>query len=155
NIPVTIHLGTERGFLSSTAWNKGVDVFQPSFKSTIEFIIEPLSCVTLHYAPENFVAAMVLGGVFERVPTLRFGVIELSATWVGPLAERLDLWAKEMFAPRFSQTLSMKPSDYINRNIRVTPFHFEDVAMYFTRYPHLADVYSYSTDYPHFEGGKE
>src|SRR5262249_28818299 len=52
-------------------------------------------------------------------------------------------------------TLSMAPSDYINRNIRVTPFHFEDVAMYFTRYPHLSDVFSYSTDYPHFEGGKE
>lgn len=155
NVPVTLHLGTERGFLASGAWSHNVEVFQPSFKSTMEFIIEPLNCLTLHYAPENFVAAMVLGGVFERHPNLRFGVIELSATWVGPLAERLDLWAKEMFANRFNSTLSMRPSEYMSRNIRVTPFHFEDVAMYFERYPNLADVYCFSTDYPHFEGGQE
>lgn len=155
NVPVTIHLGTERGFLASSAWSANVDVFKPSFKSTQEFIIEPLSCVTMHHAPENFVAAMVLGGVFERNPTLRFGVIELSATWVGPLAERLDLWAREMFSPRFSKVLSMRPSEYMARNLRVTPFHFEPIAMYFERYPHLADVYVYSTDYPHFEGGKD
>jgi predicted TIM-barrel fold metal-dependent hydrolase len=152
---VTIHLGTERGFLASSAWSANIEVFKPSFKSTQEFIIEPLSCVTLHYAPENYVAAMVLGGVFERVPNLRFGVIELSATWVGLLAERLDLWAKEMFSPRFSKVLSMKPFEYMARNVRVTPFYFEQVAMYFERHPQLADVYVYSTDYPHFEGGKE
>ena len=45
----------------------------------------------MHFAPENYVAAMVLGGVFERHPHLRFGVIELSASWIGPLAERLDM----------------------------------------------------------------
>jgi predicted TIM-barrel fold metal-dependent hydrolase len=155
NVPVTIHLGTERGFLTSSAWSDNVEVFQPSFKSTMEFIIQPLNCVTLHYAPENFVAAMVLGGVFERHPHLRFGVIELSASWVGPLADRLDMWAGEMFSSRFAGTLSMRPSDYIARNIRVTPFHFEPVALYFKRYPELADVYCFSTDYPHFEGGKE
>lgn len=155
NIPVTLHLGTERGFLASAAWSSNVEVFQPSFKSTMEFIIEPRTCVTLHYAPENYVAAMVLGGVFERHLDLRFGVIELSATWVGPLAERLDLWASKMFAHRFASNLSMAPSAYFARNIRVTPFHFEPVAMYFERYPHLADVYCYSTDYPHFEGGAE
>lgn len=155
NVPVTLHLGTERGFLSSRAWSDGVDVFQPSFKSTMEFVIEPLRCATLHYAPENFVAAMVLGGVFERHPTLRFGVIELSASWVGPLAERLDMWVKEMFAHRFADTLSMAPSEYFARNIRVTPFFFEPIARYFDQYPHLADVFCYSTDYPHFEGGNE
>jgi predicted TIM-barrel fold metal-dependent hydrolase len=144
-----------QGILTDSRWSANVEVFKPSFKSTMEFIIEPLSCVTLHYAPDNFLAAMILGGVFERHPTLRFGVIELSATWVGPLAERLDLWAKEMFSPRFSKVLSMRPSEYLARNVRVTPFYFEPVAQYFERYPHLTDVYCYSTDYPHFEGGKE
>ena len=37
----------------------------------------------------------------------------------------------------------------------MTPFHFEPVALYFERYPHLVDVFCYSTDYPHFEGGNE
>jgi predicted TIM-barrel fold metal-dependent hydrolase len=155
NVPVTLHLGTERGFLASTAWSANVDVFKPSYNSTIEFVIEPLSCVTVHYAPENFVAAMVMGGVFERHPNLRFGIIELSATWVGPLAERLDMWAEKMFQSRFKSILSMRPSEYLARNVRVTPFHFEPVDMYFERFPNLADVFCYSTDYPHFEGGKD
>jgi predicted TIM-barrel fold metal-dependent hydrolase len=98
---------------------------------------------------------MVLGGVFERHPDLRFGVIELSASWVGPLAERLDMWADKMFASRFRENLSMRPSAYIARNVRVTPFHFEPLARYLDRYPHLSDVYCYSTDYPHFEGGQD
>jgi predicted TIM-barrel fold metal-dependent hydrolase len=155
NVPVTLHLGTERGFVADGKWSNGVDVFKPSFNSTIEFVIEPLSCVTLHYAPENFLAAMVLGGVFERHPTLRFGIIELSASWVGPLADRMDMWALEMFKPRFSATLSLRPSEYLARNVRVTPFFFEPTATYFERYPHLSDVFCYSSDYPHFEGGKD
>lgn len=155
NVPVTLHLGSERGFVSSTNWSANVAAFKPSFKSTMEFNIEPLACATLHYAPETFVTAMVLGGVFERHPQLRFGVIELSATWVAPLAERLDMWADTMFAPRFKELLTMRPSEYMARNLRVTPFYFEPVASYFERFPHLSDVYCYSTDFPHFEGGSD
>jgi predicted TIM-barrel fold metal-dependent hydrolase len=155
NVPVTLHLGSERGFISSTRWSANVEVFKPSFKSTMEFNIEPLACATIHYAPENFVAAMVMGGVFERHPALRFGVIELSAAWVGPLAERLDMWASTMFASRFEKLLPMRPSEYIGRNVRVTPFCFEPVDRYLEQYPHLSDVYCYSTDFPHFEGGED
>jgi hypothetical protein len=54
-----------------------------------------------------------------------------------------------------NRSLSMHPSEYMARNLRVTPFYFEPVAMYFERYPQVADVYCYSTDYPHFEGGKD
>lgn len=155
NVPVTLHLGTERGFIANSGWSRDVEVFQPSFKSSIEFVIEPLNCVTLHYAPENFLAAMVMGGVFERHPNLRFGIVELSASWVGPLADRMDLWVTQMFASRFASNLTMLPSKYLARNVRVTPFHFEKVDEYFANYPSLSDVYCYSSDYPHFEGGKE
>jgi predicted TIM-barrel fold metal-dependent hydrolase len=96
---------------------------------------------------------MVLGGVFERHPQLRFGAIEVGAQWIGPFAERLDMWATE-FRRRLDPYLSIKPSEYINRNIRVTPFHFENVASYLGHYPHLSDVYCYSSDFPHREGGK-
>ena len=49
----------------------------------------------------------------------------------------------------------MKPSEYINRNVRVTPFVFEPVDSYFQRYPHLADTFCYSSDFPHREGGTD
>jgi predicted TIM-barrel fold metal-dependent hydrolase len=155
DVPVTLHLGTDTGFVTSTRWSADVEAFNPSAKSTIEFTIEPHRAVTVHYGAENYLATMLLGGVFERHPHLRFGVIELSATWVGPLAERLDLWVEKEFPRTFADVLSMRPSEYLGRNVRVTPFYFEPVASYFERHPDLADVYCYSTDYPHYEGGKE
>ena len=48
----------------------------------------------------------------------------------------------------------MNPSEYMSRQLRAAPFHFEDVAYYFDRYPHLQDVYCFATDYPHIEGGR-
>ena len=90
--------------------------------------------------------------MFERNPQLRFGVLELRPPG-RTLAKRLDLWAEEI-PVRFASTLRW-PVGIFAPNVRVTPFHFEPVAMYFERYPNLADVYCYSTDYPHFEGGKE
>lgn len=155
NVPVTIHLGTEFDYLRSAAWYDNVDVFNPSSKSTLEFVIEPFRASSMHDCAENFLTGMVLGGVFERHPDLRFGIIELSATWVGPLAERLDMWVDKQFRNRFDNFLSMRPSEYIDRNVRVTPFHFEPVDMYFDRYPNLQNVFCYSTDFPHAEGGKE
>jgi hypothetical protein len=50
--------------------------------------------------------------------------------------------------------LSMPPSAYLNRNVRVTPFYFEPIGEYLERYANLRDAYCYSTDYPHQEGGR-
>ena len=63
------------------------------------------------------------------------------------------MWA-EQFAKRLSGTLSMRPSEYMNRNVRVTPFHFEPIDAFLERFPQVSSVYCYSTDYPHVEGGK-
>ena len=103
--------------------------------------------------PAAAVLGFVLGGVFERHPNLRFGSFENGAQWLGPFAERVDLWGQE-FGKRLVGVLSEKPSFYLNRNVRVAPFTFEDVALYFERYPHVADCFTYFSDYPHREGGK-
>ncbi|MCV7065900.1 hypothetical protein H7H51_09515 [Mycolicibacterium farcinogenes] len=49
----------------------------------------------------------------------------------------------------------MKPSEYVARNVRVSPFNFEPVDRYIQDDPELADVFCYSTDYPHVEGTKD
>ena len=115
----------------------------------------------VHTSEENFLAAMVAGGVFERHPTLRFGAIECGASWIGPLAAYLDFWADTKRRPENTFSLvmgnakhSLRPSEYINRNVRATPHNFEPVEVWFQRYPHLQDVYCYSTDFPHEEGQK-
>ena len=154
NAPVTLHLGTEFAFLASRKWSANVPEFSAVQGSSVEFEAEPLQSATLHFCMENFLTAMILGGVLERHPNLRVGIIEACAHWVGPLAERLDMWAGQ-FSKRLSKTLSMPPSQYIARNIRATPFSFEPIDRYLKRYPALADVYCFSTDFPHVEGGQD
>jgi predicted TIM-barrel fold metal-dependent hydrolase len=152
NVPFTMHLGTESPLLASNAWSEDVPLFAQSINSTAEFTLQPYWGATVHVATENFLTAMILGGVMERHPNLRVGSIEVGAQWVGPLAERLDLWAHE-FRKRYDGVLSLKPSEYMNRQVRANPFYFEDVRMYFERHADLRDVYCFSTDYPHREGG--
>lgn len=154
DVPITLHIGTEYAFLASGRWHENVEVFKPAGSSSAEFPVEPYRGSMVHAPIENYLCTMVLGGVFERHPTLRFGAIEVGAQWIGPLAERLDLWA-DQFKPRLAPVLSMLPSEYIARNVRATPYFFEHVDTYFDRYPHLEDVFCYSSDFPHREGGKE
>ena len=151
DVAVLLHIGTDFNFPASTRWTANVPAFAtPS--AAAEFPVSPFTGATVNFASENFIAAMVLGGVFERVPTLRFGAIEVGAGWLGPLAERLDMWAK-VFPKRLTGVISMTPSEYLGRNVRVTPFHFEPIDTYFERYPAIADCFCFSTDYPHVEGG--
>ena len=152
NVPVMAHVGSDLGFLRSATWSDA-PAFAPS-RASLELGFEPYSFATLHLPVEHFLMVMVLGGVFERHPRLRFGAIELGAHWLGPLADNLDMWATTIFARRIKRVLSLKPSEYLARNVRVTPHNIvEPVAEFFTRYPRIASCYCYSTDYPHLEGG--
>ncbi|MFT3851325.1 MAG: amidohydrolase family protein [Ilumatobacteraceae bacterium] len=148
-----LHVGTEFSFPRTRVWSR-VPAFARAENHSLEFGLEPLAASTLHFAVENFLAALTLGGVFERHPTLPFGVIECGAQWLGPFAERLDQWA-DQFQFRLQQSISTRPSDYLRRNVRVTPFHFETVDRFLDRHPSLIDCYCYSSDYPHVEGGRD
>jgi predicted TIM-barrel fold metal-dependent hydrolase len=153
DVPVIAHVGGDLGFLGSSKWS-AAPAFKPQ-KAALEVGQEPYSLATVHLAVQHFLTVMVLGGVFERHPSLRFGAIEFGAHWLGPLADNLDMWATKVFKRRMGDTISMKPSAYLARNVRVTPFNdIESIAELFTDYPHLANCYCYSTDYPHIEGGK-
>jgi len=155
NAPVLLHIGDEAKFLRSSVWGIA-PAFAPGKVESLEIGLEPYSISTQHYAACNFLTVMTLGGVFERFPRLRFGVIETGCSWLGPLAENLDMWARDVHATRLKPFISMLPSQYLARNVRVTPFNnFERVEEQIRRYPYLVDCYCYSTDYPHIEGGKD
>ena len=156
NVALTVHIGGEGGFVNSGVWREA-PAFS-GFRVSGEFTGDPWSRATLHLPPQNFVMTMILGGVFDRHPDLRFGVIEYGAHWLGPLAEMLDLWADNssgLSRQRVgTSSLERRPSDYLRSNVRVTPFVFEPVGRYLERYD-LADVLCFSTDYPHVEGGRD
>lgn len=153
---LTIHIGGEGGFVASNDW-RDAPAFH-GFRVSGEFTGDPWSRATLHLAAQNMVMTLILGGVFDRHPMLRFGVIELGAHWLGPLAEMLDLWADNSSGLSRGRVgtsaLERRPSDYLRTNVRVTPFVFEPVGLYLERYD-LADVLCFSTDYPHVEGGRD
>lgn len=152
NIAVTGHIG-EIGFLKDD-FTKGAPLLAIEKSTSLEIGFSPYQLSIIHYPAMNYLTAMVLGGVFERFPNLRVGMIEFGAAWFGEFAENLDIWAN-MFRRRLDGVLSLKPSEYLARNVRVTPFHFEAMDKYISRHPKLASSYCYSSDYPHMEGGKQ
>ena len=66
---------------------------------------------------------MLLGGVFERFPTLRLAITEDGAWWVPDVIERADDKfmgtnhnVLKMGENAFRDVLTMKPSEYFERN---------------------------------------
>ena len=107
----------------------------------------------LHHSPERFLACLVLDGVFERHPQLRGGAIELGASWVPAMLRMLDHAATTLgkHEPLIKE-LPMLPSEYVRRQLRFTPFPFEDTAWLVEQCG--PELFLFSTDYPHPEGGR-
>ncbi|WP_242128196.1 amidohydrolase family protein [Sphingobium sp. Sx8-8] len=160
-VPLTLHTtGLESLLFRTNDWGDAEE-FQ-GYKMTEEGSLDPWTLSIFHLAPQNFIATLVTGGVFDRHPTLRVGVMEYTAHWIGPLARMLDLWRdnNQAILPKTfadgseGRRLPMRPSEYISRNVRVSPFDFEPVGEYIEKFG-LEDVYCFASDYPHVEGGKK
>jgi predicted TIM-barrel fold metal-dependent hydrolase len=107
----------------------------------------------VHHSPERFLACLALDGVFERHPRLRGAAIELGATWVPGLLRNVDYAHRSFnkFEPVLKD-LPMLPSEYLRRQVRFTPFPFEDTAWLLEQCG--PELFMFSTDYPHPEGGR-
>jgi predicted TIM-barrel fold metal-dependent hydrolase len=110
--------------------------------------------MTISFAAQMFLSAMVFDRVFERFPALKGGAIELGAGWVPHYLRSLDA-GQRMFRKTDPQvgTLSLKASDYIRRQVRFTPFPGEDVGHMIREAGE--ELFLFSSDYPHPEGGKD
>jgi len=104
-------------------------------------------------APMQTLATLIFDGVLERFPRLRFGVIEQGASWVPGWMRFVDS-AFEAFRRREErlQRLSLRPSGYVRRQVRVTPYPAEDVGWIVREAG--PEVCLFSSDYPHVEGGR-
>ena len=97
--------------------------------------------------------ALVIDGVLQRHPDLRIGVIEVGASWIPSWMRQLDS-AHEAFRKNEDrlQHMEMKPSEYVRRQVRATPYPHEDTG--WTIANTGADVCMFSSDFPHVEGGR-
>ncbi|MCH2172962.1 amidohydrolase [Myxococcota bacterium] len=104
-------------------------------------------------APMQTLATLIFDGVLDRFPDLRFGVIEQGASWIPSWLRYMDS-AFEAFRKGEDrlQKLALRPSDYVRRQIRATPYPAEDVG--WTIENSFDEVCLFSSDYPHVEGGR-
>ena len=153
DVVATVHVGGEGGLLKTEEWSNAP--WFENYKKALEIEADPWHMSIMHLAAQNYVATMVVGGVFERFPSLRFGAIETAAHWIGPLASQLDTSYENghiLVRNQRNTVLPRAPSYYINRNVRVSVFDFEPIDLYIKRFG-LEDVYCFASDYPHVEGG--
>lgn len=77
----------------------------------------------VHWWSYRPLAFLIWGGVFERFPKLKVTVTESGCNWVPSFMERQDFFYSQIhFAAKlgdFRSHLSMKPSDYMRRNVAV------------------------------------
>lgn len=99
---------------------------------------------------EMFIGALVFDRVFERFPGLRLGVIENGATWFPTLMDRLDLALRAFGRKEEWQGMSMLPSEYLQRQVKVAPFAYESLDLLVER--SSSDLYLFNSDFPHDEG---
>jgi predicted TIM-barrel fold metal-dependent hydrolase len=104
--------------------------------------------------PAQTLATLIFDGVLESFPDLRIGVIEQGAIWVPSWLRQMES-AFEAFHRHEErlQALSLRPSDYVHRQCRFTPYPTEDVGWIVEQAG--ADLVLFSSDYPHVEGGRK
>jgi predicted TIM-barrel fold metal-dependent hydrolase len=104
-------------------------------------------------APMQTLATLIFDGVLDRFPNLRLGVIEQGASWM-PSWMRFMESAFEAFrkGEERLQKLALRPSEYVRRQVRATPYPAEDVGWIVAQAGD--EVCLFSSDYPHVEGGR-
>jgi predicted TIM-barrel fold metal-dependent hydrolase len=105
----------------------------------------------LQQIPEIFLTDMIVGGVFERHPNLRVLICELGIDWLPRLLRRANGLKKMSEGLGANWPYPLKPSEYIRRNVRVSPLHTDPTTEVINE---VGDgLVVFSSDYPHPEGG--
>jgi predicted TIM-barrel fold metal-dependent hydrolase len=151
-VPVTLHIGSGQN-MPSAYMNTGVErVLEGNF-GNIE-TTRPKDLPVIHHSIERWLTCMIYDGVLERFPKLMVGLVELGANWIPASLMNLDMGVSLL--GKFDtglKKLSLKPSEYFQRQVRVTPIHTEDTGWILRNVG--KDILMFNTDYPHPEGGRD
>jgi predicted TIM-barrel fold metal-dependent hydrolase len=100
---------------------------------------------------------LILGGVFERFPRLRFVLTEQGCAWIPPLLAQLDGYHAQMRKGRIGElkyrpeeVLPFRPSEYFARNCWVG-VSFPSPSEAGARHDVGLDRFMWGSDYPHHE----
>ncbi|HEY2679405.1 MAG TPA: amidohydrolase family protein [Steroidobacteraceae bacterium] len=149
-LPIVFHVGGEEK-LSADYFNNGLPRVKDFHGGEENFT--SLSFMPIPNSVQLTAAALIIDGVFDRYPQLKFGAIELGASWVPSWMRFMDSAANAFMKHEARlQNLSLKPSEFVKRQFRATPYPHEDVGWIIANAGE--QVCLFSSDYPHIEGGR-
>ncbi len=117
--------------------------------------VEPLIMSAFISTPPTLALLdMATGGVFERHPELRLGLVEFTAGWLPPFLRALDVcWEfHAAYNGLDPGRLALRPADYVRRQVRVATTGHDP---YGSMVEAVGEVFMFGSDWPHAEGMPE
>ena len=150
-MPFVLHVGGGGRLLDRTFHNNGRPVTDHLGGGEN---IRSKDFLAISNSPALFLGSLILDGIFDKFPKLRGAAIEEGAAWVPGWMRQLD-FAQRAFRRTETplQELELKPSEYVHRHLRFTPFPGEPVGWMIEQAGE--DLFMFSTDFPHPEGGRD
>jgi len=150
-VPIVFHVGGGGQLLDPKYFVNGLPPV-PDFHGG-DGNFRSVDYIAIQYPVMQVLGTLIIDGVLDRFPTLRFGVIEQGGTWLPGLMRTLDS-AADAFRRNEErlQQLELRPSEYFTRQVRVTPYPHEDAGWIIEQSGD--DICMFSSDYPHVEGGR-
>ncbi len=150
-LPIVLHVGGGGRLLDPHYFDNGLPAVADFHGGAENF--RSVDFMAIPFPPMQTLATMIFDRVFDHFPKLRVGVIEQGAVWLPSWMRQLDT-ALDAFGKGEERLrkLELKPSDYVKRQIRVTPYPAEPVGWIVEQAG--PDVCMFSSDWPHVEGGR-
>lgn len=149
-VPILFHVGAESK-MNPAYMNNGLPAVKDFHGGDENFT--SLSYMTIPLALWQTMSALIIDGVCDRFPGLKFGAIELGASWLPSWMQFLDAGVAAFSkGEERLQKLSDKPSEIARRVLRVTPYPHEDTGWIIANSGE--DMLLFSSDFPHVEGGR-
>jgi len=149
-IPVLFHVGGEEK-LNPAYFENGLPRVKDFHGGEENFT--SVSFMPIPHSVMQTLAAMIIDGVMDRFPRLKFGAIELGASWAPGWMRFMDS-AHAAFIKNEERlhALSARPSEIVRRQVRITPYPHEDAGWLIREGGE--EVFLFSSDFPHVEGGR-
>jgi predicted TIM-barrel fold metal-dependent hydrolase len=150
-LPIVFHVGGGGRLLDPSYFQNGLPLVTDFHGGAENF--RSVDYMAIPFPPMQTLATMIFDRVFDHYPRLRVGVIEQGAVWVPSWMRQMDT-ALDAFAKTEERLrrLELKPSEYVRRQIRVTPYPTDPVGWIIEQAGE--EVCLFSSDWPHVEGGR-
>jgi predicted TIM-barrel fold metal-dependent hydrolase len=150
-VPILFHVGGGGQLISPDYFRNGLAPV-PDFHGG-DGNFRSVDYMAIPYPPMQTMATLIFDRVPDRFPRLKFGVIEQGASWVPGWMRMMDSAHEAFFKNEERlQKMSLRPSEFVRRQVRVTPYPAEDTGWIVANCGE--DVCMFSSDYPHVEGGR-